>query len=133
MMNYHYAHKKIEDISNTDLCALFDEIAKHRKIIKEGLVIHFLQQAFHPLSSNIRLKFDKKIFTIEYYLPMKIKKLRESEIYKLCIDLARISGKMAIEDIDGYALYAFFNKTITDSKKPKRQTARKSWTEKRWM
>jgi hypothetical protein len=37
------------------------------------------------------------------------------------MDLARISKIIAIDDIDGQALYTFLNKTITDSKKSKKR------------
>jgi hypothetical protein len=132
MPGYHYAHTPIATIGDQDLTDLFDEIANLRDIAIEGLVIQFLYQAFHPLSPDDRVKFDKKKFTSEYFLPMKIKKLQNSEIYKLCIDLARISRVISVEDIDGYTLYAFLNKTIADSKKPKKRTKR-SWMGNRWM
>ena len=124
MNNYHYAHIPIEKVSNPDLQGLFDEIANLRTLNKEGWVLHFLQQAFYPLTPDVRVPFDKKKFTVEYFLPMKIKTLKESEIYKLCIDLARISKKMSIEDIDGCNLYAFLNKTISANKKPKGKVKR---------
>jgi len=121
MHTYHYAHTKIENISNTDLQGLFDEIATLRKICKEGFVIQFLHQAFHPLTTAVRVKFDKKKLSTQYYLLMKIRKLEDTEIYKLCVDLALMTPGLHIEDCLGMTVYNFLNKTIVDSKKSKRK------------
>jgi hypothetical protein len=124
MHPYHYAHTPIDLVDNPDLVALFDEITRLRSIKKEGWVLHFLQQAFHPMSPEKREPFNKKEFTTEYYLPIKIKNLKESEIYKLCIDIVRISRKIAMDDIDKFAVYTLLNKNITDTKNPKRRVKR---------
>lgn len=121
MSVYNYAHTKIENINDLSLRELFDEIYKLRGIEANGQVVQFLIHSFQPFLSEKKAKFDKKELILSYYLQKKIKELQDTEIYKLCIDLARMFKKGHIEDFHGVKLYAFLNKVIPDDRKKKKR------------
>lgn len=118
---YHYAHTNIEKITDRHLVGLFDEIFQLRGEKIEGMVIHFLEQSFYPFPHTKKKKFEKHDFLSQYYLLQKIGKLRDTEIYKLCIDLVAIFKMGHIEYFHGTALYTFLNRAIKDEPKRKKR------------
>ncbi|HEY9165693.1 MAG TPA: hypothetical protein VIS48_05975 [Candidatus Kryptonia bacterium] len=120
--NYHYLNTDVSVVKDEKLLALFGEIEGLRKEKLQGFVLHFLTQSLHPFSKNQkRTPFKKSEFSTEEYLRKKVKELKESEVYKLCIDLVYFSQKGHIDDYDGTQVYVVLNKTIPDMKKGRKQ------------
>jgi hypothetical protein len=117
MSKYHYAHTSIAAITDQHLQGLFDEIRGLRDEPKEGLVIQFLTQSLHPFPIQKKKRFDRHDFLTQYYLVKKVGVLKDTEIYKLCIDLVSMFRLGHIENFHGVALYVFLNRAIPDSKK----------------
>ncbi|HUI31939.1 MAG TPA: hypothetical protein VLX91_17145 [Candidatus Acidoferrales bacterium] len=119
---YHYLHTDVSLINDDTLKILFAEIVGLRGGTIQGVVLDFLVRSLHPYMGDEKRKpFEKTEFLLEIYLPSKIGELWETEIYKLCIDLALFSGLRSAEDIDKMSLYVLLNRTVPRVKKAKKR------------
>ena len=117
---YFYAHTNVEEIEDQSLQDLFAEIAELRQIIIQDSALSFLQQAMQPLPPQKQIKLEKLELLPQSILRKKIKEISQTEIYKLCFDLAKIYKMGSIENMGSVALYSFFNKALLEKKKKKR-------------
>jgi|GEM_PF-3651415 len=118
MDNYAFAHARVEEFEGSDIGVLLKEISGLRGIPIHGLVIHVLDHALYPHGDGKRIAINKAELKTEYFLPMKVRKLLESDIYRLCIDLVAISGGGHIENYHGVTLFTFLNRTVPKNQKP---------------
>lgn len=119
---YHYLYTDVSQIKDEHLLALFREIVDLRKEELNGFVVHFLTQSLHPFATYQKKKpFDKSEVFLKQYLPMKIGKLKDTEIYNLSLDLIFLSKLGHIENFYGTALYVLINKAIPDKNKRKKK------------
>lgn len=117
MGNYAFAHAKVEELESGDIGVLLRELSALRGVPIHGLVIHVLDHALYPHGDGRRVPFTKSELKTEYFLPMKVRKLLENDIYRLCIDLVSMSGKGHIENYHGLNLFTFFNRTVPKTQK----------------
>jgi hypothetical protein len=92
MTRYQYAHTDVNEIGDTDLQNLFDEIAILRSIRKEGKAVQFLHQALHPFGLPETRKFEKTELLPNAILRKTLSKLGKTEIYRaLCGSLSHVA------------------------------------------
>ena len=117
---YHYLRTNISLIKDNSILTLLREISNLRGEVFRGMVQQFLTQSLHPFDNGQKRRPIKKSeFSIERLLRTKVKDLKDTEIYKLCLDLVYFSGKGHIDDYDGTQVYVLLNKTIPNMSKGK--------------
>lgn len=118
---FHYLHKKLDEIEDEQLEELLREIEVLRlRRIQGQQVVQFLDQSINRGDENGRRKpFDRSEVFLNKYLPMKIGKLMNTEIYKLCGELVELRKEEMlkadhIENYHGTSLYVLLNRAFPD-------------------
>jgi len=127
-MSQSIMHKNICDLSvDSHILKLFKEIdlvsghLLEAYMTEKDLIINYLTE-FHrgkPLSKG---RIDKITDHETSYLSKRIGKLKGTDLYDLCQEIARTKSD-DYESIDNKTLYVFLNKAFNASKKKKQEKA----------
>jgi hypothetical protein len=129
-----YLITPLKEIVDTHILTLIVELEQvtrlRRDIFLDGPLIHFLQQCVRPngaATKQILITKDMLDSTSDFenlfLLRKQIKKLSETQIYWLCVELARLK-KLSIENCMGTMLYVLINKCLKEEKRKKKRKPR---------
>ncbi len=110
-------HAEIINVSDENLVALFNELAGTRRVVKHGMVIHFLQQVFQPFPPYRPQKLKSAELSPDSVLRKTVKNVVTTRIYALCYEIARFCDKGSIENHHRMQLYQVINWLYPQKKK----------------
>lgn len=125
-----YLSTPLKDIVDTDIPTLIVELEYVTKVKREiffdGPLIHYFQQCVRPNGAcTPQILITKDMLdstddvTNSFLLRKQIKKLNNTQIYWLCVELSRLK-QFSIERLMGTALYVFLNRCLKDEIRKKK-------------